>query len=301
MHIRNLEHKKEWLVLLSLGLICVLIWLRVLTPGAPVLEAVVLDVGQGDSIFIRSPSGRTMLIDGGGYSGRQGEESIGLKIIEPYLRRQGVNRIDVVVLTHPHDDHVQGLVRVVRDFQIGLVLDPAIPHPSNEYHDFLETVMKRRIPYVRAVRGQTLDFGDGMIAHVLNPPEPRLSGSEDDVNNNSIVLRIAYGNKALLFAGDGEVTAEDDILASGEVVRADFLKVGHHGSRDATSELWLRAVRPRWVAISVGRNNLFGHPSEEVTGRLKSHGIKVYRTDMHGAVNVKINSRTIEVSACRGT
>jgi competence protein ComEC len=232
--------------------------------------------------LIRTPSGRTMLIDGGSESGND----IGYKLIEPFLRRQGVNRIDVLVLTHPHADHMSGLPAVARDFRVGMVLEPGIPHPSKTYSDFLIAVRERGIPYRKAARGQVLDLGDGTKAQVLNPPAERLVGTEDDINGNSIVLRVTSGRSSIMLMGDAGRDAEAVILESAGSLRCDALKVAHHGSNDSTSDAWLDAVNSQIAVISVGRNNPFGHPSRDVLERLTARGIRVYRTDQDGAVEV---------------
>jgi len=285
---------KEWLALVSLAIIAVVIWLAALRNKPETLTAVFLDVGQGDCIFLRTPSGRTVLIDGGGRSDDPKTDIIGPRVVEPFLRREAVNKIDVVVLTHPHEDHVQGLVSIVRDFRVGMVLDPGIPHGSQAYQTFLKTIEKRHIPYQRACSGQEIDFGDGVRARVLNPPPSHLVGTEDDANNNSIVLRITYGKSAILLTGDIGQEAEMTILASGQNLKSDVMKVCHHGSVSGTTDMWLDAVRPSIAVISVGKNS-FGHPSQEVQDRLAGRGIKVYRTDRDGAITVSFSAKNPSV------
>jgi len=256
-----------------------------------------LDVGQGDCAFIRTPSGRTMLVDGGGTAqADDDDESTGMKLVEPFLRRRIVNKIDVLVLTHPHDDHLRGLIPVVRDFRVGTVLDPGIPHGSEAYKRFLSVVEARRIPYRRAVRGQVIDCGDGVRATVLHPPNPLLA--TDDENDNSVVLRITYGSEALLLTGDAGADAESEIISSGATLTSSVLKVAHHGSSYSTSDRWLDAVRPEIAVISVGRSNSFGHPSHETLDRLTSRGIRVFRTDQSGAVTVTLRPRSHSVETC---
>ena len=271
------------------------IWLFALRSTPETLTAVFLDVGQGDCIFVRTPSGHTMLIDGGGRSGDPKTDIIGPRVVEPFLRREAVNKIDLVVLTHPHEDHVQGLVSVVRDFRVGMVLDPGIPQGSKAYQEFLKTIQRRHIPYSRAIRGQEVGFGDGVHARVLNPGPSHLVGTEDDTNNNSVVLRITYGKSAILLTGDAGAEAERDILGSGEHPASDVLKVCHHGSVTGTSDEWLDAVRPKIAIISVGKNS-FGHPSKEVEKRLAGRGIKVYQTDRDGAITVSISAAGLSVN-----
>jgi len=285
----KLRARKEWLAIVSLAVITVVIWWQALSASERVFSACFLDVGQGDCIFLRTPSGRTILVDGGGRLNAPYSDLMGMKVVTPILRREAVNRIDVMVLTHPHDDHVQGLVPVLRDFYVGMVLDPGIPHGSQSYRRFLSLVKARRVPYRRAMRGQTIDFGDGVRAEVLHPSLACLSGTSSDANNSSIVLRLTYGNSSLLLAGDADAEAEGDILASGVRVRSDILKVAHHGSNSATSDEWLDAVGARLAVISVGRSNPFGHPSRRVLDRLSARGISIRRTDRDGAVIVRFS------------
>lgn len=294
MLIERIRLSKEKLAIFSLALIAAIIWLVALRNKPETLIAVFLDVGQGDCIFLRTPSGHTILVDGGGRSDDPKTDIIGPRVVEPFLRREGVNKIDLVVLTHPHEDHVQGLVSVVRDFRVGMVLDPGIPQGSKAYQEFLKTVQRRRVLYRRATRGQEIDFGDGVRARVLNPPPNHLVGTEDDTNNNSIVLRITYGKSAILLTGDAGADAETDIMASGANLASDVLKVCHHGSLTGTSEEWLDAVRPKIAVISVGKNS-FGHPSKAVVERLAGRGIKVYRTDRDGAITVSFSARNLSV------
>jgi competence protein ComEC len=253
----------------------------------PTFKATFLDVGQGDCAFLRTPSGKTVLVDGGGSSERLQGGRVGYSTVVPYLRRQGANQIDVLVLTHPHDDHLQGLLPVIEGFRVGMVVDPAIPNPSKAYRKFLSVVKSRRISYHRAVRGQKIDFGDGVVAEVLNPPARRLTSTKDDTNSNSAVLRFVYGKSALLMAADSSVDSEADMLAARLRVKSDVLKIGHHGSSGSTSDRWLDAVKPRMAVISVGRNNPFGHPSQTVLDRLHARRIYVFRTDRNGAVTVR--------------
>lgn len=236
-----------------------------------------------------------MLVDGGGRLGELNTDPIGLKVISPFLRRLAVNRLDVVVLSHPHEDHLHGLIPILRDFRVGLVLDPGIPHGSEGYKAFLSLIEKRRIPYKIAACGQSINFGDGVRVQILNPPAEKFSGTDDDANDNSVVLRITYGKSSLLLAGDTGVEAEMDIVHSGMPMKSDVLKVAHHGSRFSTTDIWLNAVQPRIAVISVGRDNPFGHPSREVLERLARHGVKVYRTDKNGAVMVRLSRNSLSV------
>ncbi|MDH7480857.1 MAG: ComEC/Rec2 family competence protein [Armatimonadota bacterium] len=295
MHTRMFYAYRRAITLLSVAVVILGIWLLALSPREKVLEVTFLDVGQGDCIFVRTPSGRTMLVDGGGRADIPEDETIGLRVVTPFIRSVGLNRIDIVVLTHPHEDHVQGLIRVLKDFEIGMVLDLAVPHPSQAYTTFLNVISSRKIDYRKALRGQTIDFGDGVQAKILNPPKLHFEGTGDDLNNNSIVLRLTYGHQSVLLAGDAGIEAEKSMISAGLPLKSTVLKVAHHGSENATSEEWVRAVSPKVAVISAGRNNPFGHPSGNVLRRLEVVGVKVYRTDHGGAIRLKITPSECKV------
>ncbi|MDI6826884.1 MAG: ComEC/Rec2 family competence protein [Armatimonadota bacterium] len=295
MRTERLYTHKNNLVLISLAIITLGIWFLALSPRERVLEVTLLDVGNGDCIFVQTPSGKTMLVDGGGRVGISKDETFGLRVVAPFIRSIGVSRIDIVVLTHPHEDHVQGLVRILKDFRVGMVLDSAIPHASDAYSAFLGEVESRSIDYRKALRGQVIDFGDGVRANVLHPPYPRLENTTDDINNNSIVLRITFGKQSVILTGDAGFEAEKDMLAFGLPLRSTVLKVAHHGSKNATSDEWVQAVSPKIALVSVGRNNAFGQPSSSVLKRLEEAGAKIYRTDRNGAVRIRMKPSECQV------
>jgi competence protein ComEC len=268
-----------------------------LIPGR--LTLTMLDVGQGDAILFRGPSGQTMLVDGGGeIEGRPTGYDIGARRVMPALRHLGVRRIDVVMLTHPHEDHVGGLVAVLQNFSVGIVLDVGLPHPGPSYVQFLRIIEARHIPYRLARRGMRLDLGDGMSLSILHPQEPLLQGTSSDANLNSIVGRLTYGRVSILLTGDAEAPIEAQLLDLGDDVQSLILKVGHHGSRTSTTQAFLDAVRPAVALISVGAINPFGHPDEEIIQRLEDAGAAVYRTDRHGAITlttdgIRVSIRTV--------
>jgi len=231
-----------------------------------------------------------MLIDGGGSNDETAVDpaDVGRKTVIPYLRYRGIGRIDVVVLTHPHSDHVGGLVAVLKDERVDAVLDGTVlPYDTPPYEAFLKEIASDHIPYRHAVRGTHLDFGDGVTGDVLNPPAIGTPyGTETDnatVNNYSTVIRLSYGKTHVILDGDAEEQAEDNMLASADDVSADVLKCGHHGAANATSNTWLDRVRPRYAAISCGLHNSFGHPSPQTIDRLRAHGIVPTVTATAGA------------------
>lgn len=249
-----------------------------------------IDVGQGDAILVESPSGQKALIDGGGRQEKIGsksakkEDPVGRGIIAPFLRKKGINELNLVVLTHPHDDHVAGLPYILGKLKIDLVLDSGMPQPTNSYYRFLSIIKKKKIPYQMAKAGQEIDLGGGVKAYILHPSKPLIAGTISDLNNNSVVIRLVYGDTSFLLAGDAAFEGEGRIIASGTDIKSNVLKVGHHGSRTSTSDKFLNEVKPEYAVISVGLRNKFGHPSQETLNRLYQHGVKILRTDLNGAV-----------------
>jgi competence protein ComEC len=275
----------------------------------------VLDVGQGDAILVRGPTGRTMLVDGGGevemggrllhQDGRRDEKvsgrtDIGKRRVVPALRRMGVQHLDVVMLSHAHEDHVGGLPAALENFRVDLVIDPGVPHPSPSYLRFLDLVRRRHIPYVLGRQGQRIDLGGGAAVEILWPPEGGEGPVTDTpVHDRCVVARLTYGRVSVLLTGDVEAEVESVLLHSGLPLKSTVLKVGHHGSRTSTTAAFLEAVRPSLAVISSGAGNLFGHPHPQTLWTLASHGIPVHRTDRDGAVFLRTDGGMIAVETMR--
>lgn len=273
------------------------IWISVLLPREPTLTVTFLDVGEGLNAVVRSPSGATMVFDCGTSTWRN-PEVVGEKVTASYLQSQGVDIIDVAVLSHPHADHVSGYAGLLNLKPTRLVLDTGAAHPSPHYKRFLAAVKRCGATYRVAHRGQTIDLGGGALAQVLSPgPEH----AHEDLNNRSVVLRITYRSVAILLAADAGVEAEACMLEAGLPLRSQVLQVGHHGSDDSTSPEWLAAVAPGLAIISCGRSNSYGHPSSEVVSRLRSAGARVYRTDHDGAVTITTNGVVVRARSMRPT
>ena len=254
------------------------------------LRISIIDVGQGDSIFIESPSGKNMLIDGGPKYKRS---DAGRKFVLPFLHGRGINKIDILVLTHPHDDHVGGLPSVIKDVPIGLVFDSGQPHTSRAYLDFLKLIDSKDIPYKIARAGQVLDLGAGVKGEILNPTESFIE--ESALNNNSVVIRLVYGKFAIMLSGDME--KEGEARVSGQ--RCTILKAGHHGSRTSSSAEFLESVKPEAALISVGIKNKFHHPHPSTLKRFEELGIKAYRTDLNGTIIVKTDGNRYSIETER--
>jgi len=249
------------------------------------LELHMIDVGQGDAVAIRSPGGRWMLVDTGP---RSATFDAGARRIVPYLRRQGAVRVEAIVLTHPHLDHIGGTAAILAEFPVRGILDPSRPHGSRPYLDVLEAAVAEGTWWWGAVEGRSFDF-DGVRVRILHPDlhtleEPGL----DDPNDLSVVLLLEWGASAILLTGDAPAEAERRVLQ--QIPPLTILKVGHHGSRTSTSLELLEVARPVAAVIGVGDPNSFGHPHDLVTARLEEVGTAVFRTDRDGDVRMRIGT-----------
>ena len=236
-----------------------------------------LDVGQGDAAVLRTPNGRWIVIDGGP---RTPESDAGRRVVVPFLRRQGAGRLAVVVATHGDADHLGGLPAVVDALDPELVLEPGEPLGRPLYLEFLAAVEASDARWHAARAGDRVEV-DGVTLEVLSPDSLWLA-LPLDVNEHGVVLQVTFGAVRLLFQADAGLPVEGRL--AGTVGPVELLKVGHHGSRSATSDAWLAELRPREAVISVGRHNHYGHPAPEVLARLARYGITILRTDERGTI-----------------
>ncbi|MBC7324387.1 MAG: DNA internalization-related competence protein ComEC/Rec2, partial [Moorella sp. (in: Bacteria)] len=276
-------HRRELALTALLALVTLAVYLY--SPARPgELRVTFIDVGQGDAIYLKTPSGRHILVDGGGRPYGQGDFDVGERVVVPFLYRQGVRRLDVIVSTHADADHVGGLAAVVRELPVSLVVVPPLRGEiAAAYRPFLAQLNALGIPWQEAGRGATLDLDPALRIQVLHPGR-EISGSNSDSNNNSLVLKVDYRDFSLLLSADIETEAMADIAAAGLDVRSTVFKVPHHGSRYGLEDKFLRKVAPQAVVFSVGEKNNFGHPAAEVVHYWQERGIPVYRTDRQGAV-----------------
>ena len=269
------------------------------------LTVTMLDVGQGDAIVVRTPRGRVVLIDSGGRlergPGRDGgspAELVGERIVLAYLKRQGIRRVDLLVNTHPHGDHVGGFAPILRELGVGAVADSGQSYGGRAFSDGMREAARHRTPVHVARCGDRWESGDGVTLSVLSPCGALFADGGNDVNENSIVVMLAYRGFRMLFMGDAGFQAERRLLESGADIRADVLKVGHHGSAYSSAPRFIDAVRPRYALISAGRHNLFGHPATGTLTTLGGAGAIVYRTDRCGAVIVQPNAPAATALRC---
>lgn len=242
------------------------------------LKVTYLDVGQADSILIQIPNGKNVLIDAG-----NNEDA---ERITSYLKKQGIHRLDIVIGTHPHEDHIGSLDKVIQTFEIGQVIMPKVTTNTQTYKEVLTAIQGKGLKIKEAKAGLNLELGPAettsprISAEILAPR----SSEYEDINNYSAVLRLVYGQTIFLFAGDAEGVSEKEMLASSSDLKADVLKVGHHGSNSSTTQEFLNKVSPKYAVISVGKDNTYGHPTPSTLDRLKKSGIEVYRTDELGTI-----------------
>jgi competence protein ComEC len=244
------------------------------------LEVHVIDVGQGDSILIRTPEGKTALIDGGYDNGRA----------LAYLQAEGVTHVDVMVASHPHADHIGGLVEVLTALSVGEVWTSGATHTTGTYERFLDAIIAAKVPYHEARRGDVIPLGS-LNLNVLHS-DPNAS----ELNNTSVVLRLAYGRISFLFTGDAEHAAEYEMLATvRDQLSATVLKVAHHGSYTSSSPEFLAAVQPAVAIYSAGRNNNYGHPHAETIQALQRIGATIYGTAEHGTIVITTDGKNYHV------
>ena len=283
----------KWLAIpLSLG--AVLIWTAALTNEDGRLHVVFADVGNGDSVLIISPSGRQVLVDGGPQA-QDAARLLGSGM--PFWDRS----LDVVVLTHGHADHITGLLEVLRRYDVGQIVEREAGHTTPDYLSWRHAVENEDAAVTQVQADQVIDLGDGATIEVLHPPETLMSGTDSDLNNASIVLRVVYGGVSFLLTGDIFVEAEREILSSGVDVRSTVLKVPHHGSRTSSSQEFVEQVSPSVAVISVGADNRFGHPHAETLDVLARYApeARVMTTRDHGSIRFVTDGTTLSVETER--
>jgi len=242
-----------------------------------------IDVGQGDAIFVETPQ-KVMLVDGGwGNSG----------VVE-YLLDLEIEYIDIVIGTHPHADHIGGLVDVFYEFEVGEVIDPGITHTTQTFQNYLNAIDLFDIPFTVGRKGMEWELSEHAHMVLVHPVDPMDSptGNSTVINNASIVAHVTLGEITVLLTGDAEKAAEDEMMQEPELLASDILKVGHHGSNSSSQMEFLLAVNPAVSIIQCGEDNQHGHPHGPVLERLNAIGTDIYRTDLHGNIVITITDGT---------
>lgn len=237
-----------------------------------------LDVGQGDGIVLRTPYHQTIIFDGG--PDRALERKLGGLL--PYFDRT----IDLLVVTHPHEDHVAGFDYLFDRYDIRSVLITDILHESGAYKEFLRQLEKRNIPHHFTRAGDRISLGPDVRITILAPTHSFSGSTEDDLNNSSVVAMLEHSTKTFLLTGDAGTQVEEELIQNGLTRHVDVLKTGHHGSRTSTGDALLDAITPTVAIISAGESNMYGHPHSETLERLKERGIRTLRTDTDGDITL---------------
>ncbi len=266
------------------------------------LRVIYFDVGQGDSALIITPKGKTILIDGGP------DDKVLSRLGEALP--VGQKKIDTMILTHPHADHLDGLVSVLKRYEVGEVYYTGVIHTTSSFLEWLKLIKEKKIPMKIINKIEDVAI-DSATLHFLYPnrnlsfststasggdwrgQESKNQKTNSNLNNTSIVFKLVYGRTSFLFMGDAEIPVEKELLMVGVDLKADILKVGHHGSHSSTSEEFLSAVGPEYAVISAGKNNDFGHPHLRTLRRLERHNVKIFRTDEDGSVEFASNGEKI--------
>lgn len=243
-----------------------------------------IDVGQADSILIQVPNGKKVLID----AGNNGDANT----INSYLKKQGVSKLDIVIATHPHEDHIGSMDTVINTFDIGQVVMSRKDAATQTYKRLITAIRNKGLKITEAKAGLKLDLGPEVTALLLAPN----SKDYEDVNNYSAVLKLSYGTNTFLFEGDAQEQSENEMLKAGYSLKTDVLKVGHHGSNTSSTTAFLAKVSPKYAIISVGKGNTYGHPAQTTLDKLVNIGAKVYRTDQLGTIVVESDGSKISVN-----
>jgi len=272
-------------IFLFLFLAAVLIWSFIFSQGpASVLNSlengktkvVFFDVGQGNSVFIEAPNGNQVLADGG--PGSQVLNKLGEQM--PFFDRE----IDVVILTHPDADHLNGLIEVLKNYQVNEVIDTCIEDSGKGYAEWKKIIEEKKIHHLCAQAGQKIKLADGVELDILFPFVSLEGVKFTNTNDSSIVMEFVSNNSKIMLTGDAEVKTEYQLVNSSLNLKSQILQVGHHGSKSSTSQEFLAAVNPEIAVIQVGADNRYGHPVQEILDRLKSVSNKIFRTDEDGDI-----------------
>ena len=287
-------------LLLVAAIIVAAIWVWALWPSAHGLLVTFIDVGQGDSILIETPKGHVVLVDAGPQGAEPGLDT-GSRIVAPLLRSKGIGVIDLLILTHPHEDHFGGMSSIIRQFRVKRFAMPDVACSDDGFKKLRGLIRKRRIPVVDAHMDVQARFPDGVKLTFLYPSSADLSRriTDEELNDVSAVLKVEYKKAEILLAGDAGPEAEQKMLARGADLHADALKVPHHGSSFGTTWSFVKAVHPDIAVVSVGKWNQFGHPSRETLARLRKARVRTYRTDLDGTVALETDGERIRVRQSR--
>lgn len=242
-----------------------------------------IDVGQGDSSLIITPKGKTILIDAG-------DEAHAKKVVS-YIREQGIEKLDLVIATHPDADHIGGMDKVIKNFDIDVFAMPDVSAKTNQYKQIQRELKAKKMRATRLYQGDEVQIDDDIDFEILSPVKGK---KYDDTNEYSIVAKIVYKDTSFILMGDATMENEVDIINNVPDIDIDVLKLGHHGSSTSSSDYFITKTSPKIAIISCGKNNKYGHPHQEVMRVLKKHGVTPYRTDEMGDIVITSDGKEIK-------
>jgi len=273
-------------LLVVIAVLSIIVWLSNQNQD---LKVYFFDVGQGDAILIRTPGGQNVVIDGG----PDNTFIIKLGKTLPFYDRT----IDLMVLTHPHDDHLFGLVEVLKRYQVKQVLYSGVSHTTDAYLEWLSIIKEKKIPLTIALAGQTFVFNNVRLK-IIFPLENLANKEMENLNDASVVAQLIYGQTKMLFMGDLEENGEEQILQFfAPDIKSQVIKIGHHGSDTSSSQNFLKAVNPDFAVISVGLDNKFNHPSLRILARLNNEKAKIFQTRNQGDIVLRSNGQKIAITS----
>lgn len=279
------KKEQKIIFLIFLFVIALVIWIFVFSQkNRGLLKVEFFDVGQGDAEFIETPLKQQVLIDGGP----------DLSILEklgkamPFYDRY----IDLVILTHPEQDHLNGLIELLKRYNVGVIITTGVVRDTEQYKEWINTIKEKKIPVYIAQMGGEVNFSENLKLDILYPLENLAGEKISDSNNTSIVSKLIYGDFEVLFTGDIEKSVENKIVASGQNLQSDIIKIAHHGSKTSSGEEFLKAADALLAVIEVGKDNKYGHPHQEVLDRLKNLNILDTK---NGNIEIFSNGMSFEI------
>lgn len=273
------------LILIILNLSNIIIYEKI--RKSKLLYCYFFNIGQGDSALVQY-LGVNILIDGG--DNTKGEKGHGLNGL---LSRLKVNKIDIMILSHPHADHIYGLVQVLKKMKVSQIILPQEKHGTELFKKFEKTYTGKKIPFLYAYEGTKIEIGNKLLLNILSPPVNKIF---NDLDNNSVVIKLLFENKSILFTGDIFFEAEKRLCENyGKTLKSDILKIPHHGSKNSSSHIFLKHVNPAICIISCGEKNKFGFPNPEALKRISRACKRIYRTDTYGSIRLIIHNNGYDI------